>query len=156
MKRTNRICLTLLAVLLLCALTACGTETPEQPDTKTTTAATPAAKAGLWANAAYTENQEFGTGKTTVQVEVKVEDRSVTFTIHTDRTMLGDTLTDHALIAGDVGDYGMYVKVVNGITADYDVDMSYWLLCQNGEALMTAVDGTEIAEGAHYELVYTR
>lgn len=155
MKHTNRIILALLLALALCALTACGAETPADPS-DTTTAATTAAQSGLWANAAYSEDREFGTGKTTVQVEVKVEDKSVTFTIHTDKTMLGDALLDHALIAGDMGEYGLYVKVVNGVTADYDVDMSYWLLCQNGETLMTGVDTTEIIDGAHYELVYTR
>ena len=109
-----------------------------------------------WKKATYLEDAEFGEGSITVQVEVKAEDKSVTFTIKTDKKTLGDALLEHDLIAGEEGAYGLYVKVVNGITADFDVDQSYWGLSQNGENLMTGVDGVEIADGEHYELVYTK
>ena len=98
---------------------------------------------GLWEKATYTKDTTFGNGATTVMVEVKVEDQSVTFTIKTDKTTLGEALMEHDLIAGDVGQFGLYVKVVNGITADYDVDQSYWAFTKNGD-------------GEHYELVYTK
>ena len=113
-------------------------------------------KAGLWENAVYLADTEFGTGEITVQVEVRVEEQSVTFTIHTDKTTLGEALLEHSLISGDESQYGLYVRVVNGITADYDVDQSYWAFYKNGEYMMTGVDVTEIADGEHYELVYTR
>ena len=48
------------------------------------------------------------------------------------------------------------VKTVNGITADYNVDRSYWAFYINGEYAMTGVDGTEIKAGDAYRLVYTR
>jgi hypothetical protein len=89
-------------------------------------------------------------------VEVKVEEQSVTFTIKTDKTTLGEALMEHGLIAGDVGQFGLYVKVVNGITADYDIDQSYWAFTKNGEMMLTGVDMTNIADGEHYELVYTK
>ncbi len=142
MKKTARsLSALLLAFLMLVSLAACGQK---------------AAKDDLWKNAAYTEDKTFGTGSTTVQVEVKAGDQSVTFTLKTDKEMLGDALLEHDLIAGDEGEFGLYVKKVNGITADYDVDQSYWSLCQNGEMLMTGVDGTAITDGAHYELVYAK
>ena len=81
-------------------------------------------KEGLWENAVYLADTEFGTGEITVQVEVRVEEQSVTFTIHTDKTTLGEALLEHSLISGDESQYGLYVRVVNGITADYDVDQS--------------------------------
>ena len=87
---------------------------------------------------------------------MKAEEQSVTFTIKTDKEILGDALLEHDLIAGEEGDYGLYVKVVNGMTADYDVDQSYWAFYKDGEYMMTGVDGTEIADGEHYELVYTK
>ena len=111
---------------------------------------------GLWENATYTKDTTFGNGATTVMVEVKVEEQSVTFTIKTDKTTLGEALMEHGLIAGDVGQFGLYVKVVNGITADYDIDQSYWAFTKNGEMMMTGVDMTNIADGEHYELVYTK
>lgn len=113
-------------------------------------------KTGLWEKATYLKDTEFGQGKTTVKVEVKVEDQSVTFTIKTDKKTLGDALLEHDLIAGEESAYGLYVKVVNGITADYDVDQSYWGFYKNGEYMMTGVDATEIANGEHYELVYIK
>ena len=111
---------------------------------------------GLWKNATYRSDKEFGKGSTTVQVEVKVEDQSVTFTINTDKETLGDALLEHDLIAGDDSEFGLYIKVVNGITADYDVDQSYWGFYKNGEYMMSGVDSTNISDGEHYELVYTK
>ena len=110
----------------------------------------------LWKTATHLEDAAFGEGATTVQVEVKAKDKSVTFTIKTDKKTLGDALLEHDLIAGEEGAYGLYVKVVNGITADYDVDQSYWGFYKNGTYVMTGVDTTEIADGEHYELVYEK
>ena len=60
------------------------------------------------------------------------------------------------MIEGEMGAYGMYIKSVNGVQADYDVDQAYWAVYQDGEYLMTGVDSTEVSDGAHYELVYTK
>jgi hypothetical protein len=110
----------------------------------------------LWENATYAEDKEFGSGAKTVNIEVKAGDRSVTFTIHTDKDTVGEALFEHNLIDGDDGAYGLYVKVVNGITADYDVDQSYWAFYINGETAMTGVDGETITEGAAYRLEYAK
>lgn len=136
---TSIVCVVLSLVFVLC-LVSCNTVD----------------KTGLWENATHLKDKEFGDGKTTVQVEVKAADQSVTFTIHTDKTTLGDALLEHGLISGDEGPYGLYVKVVNGITADYDVDKSYWGFYKNGEYMMTGVDATDISDGEHYELVYEK
>jgi hypothetical protein len=111
---------------------------------------------GLWENATYRSDKEFGKGEKTVEVEVKVEEQSVTFTIHTDADTLGAALLEHELIAGEDGQYGIYVKTVNGILADYDVNKSYWGFYQNGEYLMSGVDTTAIVGGEHFEIVYSK
>lgn len=113
-------------------------------------------KSGLWADALYQKDTTLGKGDTTVQVEVQAEDRSVTFTVKTDKATLGEALLELGLIDGEQSEYGLYVKVVNGITADYDVDQSYWSFCKDGEMMMVGVDGAEIADGEHYELIYTK
>ena len=51
---------------------------------------------------------------------------------------------------GEDGQYGLYVKTVNGITADYDVDGTYWAFYINGEYAMSGVDVTDIAAGSTY------
>ena len=78
------------------------------------------------------------------------------FVIKTDKKIVGEALIDVKLIEGEDGPYGLYVKKVNGITADYDVDGSYWSLEKNGEYNMTGVDSTKIADGEHYEFIYTK
>lgn len=108
-----------------------------------------------WSQATYTEDQSFGSGSKTVLVKVQVEEHSVTFTLKTDRETLGAALLEQNLIAGEEGEFGLYVKTVNGILADYDVDGYYWSLTKKGEMMMTGVDTTPISDGEEYELVRT-
>ncbi len=111
---------------------------------------------GLWKNAMYTEDTELGKGANTAVVEVKIEDKTVTFTVHTDKTILGEALIENNLISGEQGDYGLYIKSVNGVTADYDIDQSYWAFYVNGEYATTGIDGAQIDENAVYSLEYTK
>lgn len=113
-------------------------------------------KTGVWENATYRKDMELGNGSKTVVVEVKAEEKLVTFTIKTDKDTVGAALLEHELISGDESQYGLYVKVVNGMTADYDIDQSYWAFYINGEYAMTGVDSTEITEGTTYQLAYTK
>ncbi len=72
------------------------------------------------------------------------------FEIHTDEEMVGEALLALGLIEGEAGDYGLYVKKVNGITADYDVDQTYWAFYINGEYATSGVDTTPVTEGESY------
>lgn len=112
--------------------------------------------ADVWENAKYTEDTELGEGSKTLKVVVEAEEKEVTFTIATDAETVGDALFEHELVVGDEGEYGLYIKEVNGMTADYDVDKSYWGFYQNGEYMMTGVDQTPFSDGDQYELVYTK
>ena len=76
--------------------------------------------------------------------------KETNFEIHTDREIVGEALLDLDLIAGDEGEFGLYVKTVNGITADYDVDQTYWAFYIDGEYAMSGVDATNIEEGKTY------
>lgn len=141
MKKTIKSTLAIiLALIFVFALVSCNT----------------VEKTGVWENATYRKDTEFGEGSKTVMVEVKAEDQSVIFTIKTDENTVGAALLENELIAGEEGQYGLYVKVVNGITADYDIDQSYWAFYIDGEYAMSGVDTTEITEGAKYQLVYTK
>ena len=131
----------ILAVIMLISVISCG-ETID--------------KEGLWENATYRKDMEFGSGAKTVTVEVKVGENAVNFTIHTDKSTVGEALFEHELITGDQGQYGLYIKTVNGILADYDIDKSYWAFYVNGDYALTGVDTTEIDETAKYQLVYTK
>ena len=111
---------------------------------------------GLWDSATYQDDAELGEGGKTLIVEVLAEDKKITFTIHTDEDTVGEALLEHGLLEGEEGPYGLYVKKVNGILADFDKNQSYWAFYINGEYAMTGVDGTEIEEGAIYKLAYTK
>jgi len=79
-----------------------------------------------------------------------LDGNTTVFEIHTDKTVVGEALLDLGLIAGDDSEYGLYVKTVNGITADYDVDGTYWAFYINGEYAMSGVDSTDIVAGDTY------
>ncbi len=111
---------------------------------------------GIWENATCTEDTTLGTGENTVIVTVKAGDKSVDFTIKTDETTVGAALKEHNLIDGEKGPYGLYVKIVNGIEADYDKDQSYWAFTKGGQSMQTGVDSAKFKDGEHYELVYTK
>ena len=97
------------------------------------------------------EVQVLGEGETMFLFTVVDKDGNETnFEIHTDKTTVGDALLDLELISGDEGEFGLYVKTVNGITADYDVDQTYWAFYVNGEYAMSGVDTTEIEADASY------
>lgn len=92
-------------------------------------------------------------GEGSIQFVFTVIDKAgneTAFEIHTDKEIVGDALLELALIAGEDGAYGLYVKEVNGIVADYDTDQTYWAFYVNGEYATSGVDTTPIEEGMTY------
>lgn len=84
---------------------------------------------------------------------VRLKDGSeTTFDIKSTRTFVGDALFDEGLVEGEEGQYGLYVKKVNGVEADYDKNGTYWAFYINGEYAITGVDKTKITDGATYML----
>ena len=114
-----------------------------------------ASEGGIWEQATYTDNVELGDGSKTLFLDVTAEDKTVEITIHTDKETVGDALTEHEIIDGEKGPYGLYVKTVNGMLADYDINKTYWSFTKDGEAMMQGVDTTELEDGAHFEFTCT-
>ncbi len=110
----------------------------------------------LWENAVYTTDKEFGNGSKTITLEVTAGEKSVVFTVKTDKSTVGEALIEHGIITGEEGEFGIYIKTVNGILADYSIDQSYWSVYIGDEPAATGVDSIEITEGAEYKLVYTK
>ena len=135
--------LTALAVviLMMLALVACNVNTVDP--------------VGAWENATHLSDKTFGSGKTTIEVEIKVGEQSVTFTVKTDAENLEDALVEHNIIAGEQSTYGLMVDTVNGIRADYTLDGAWWQFCKNGSPLNTGASSELIEDGAHYEILYT-
>ena len=134
----SRALLVLLALLMVCALAACADVD----------------KTGDWETATYVRDTEFGKGAKTVTVKVVADNQELTFTLHTDKENLEDALVEHNLIDGDAGAYGMYIKMVNDIVADYDTDKTYWAITQSGEETSGA-KATLISDGDVFEITKT-
>ena len=94
-------------------------------------------------------------GDKTIMVEVIHGDGSTNeFTIHTDSETLGAALMEEELLVGEEGPYGLFVTAVDGETVD-SAKEEWWNFSKNGEALMTGVDSTMIADGEQYEITFT-
>ena len=96
-----------------------------------------------------------GAKKITLEV-VHGDGTSASFTVKTDAEKLGDALKSvDGLITGEDGPYGLMVDTVDGETADWNRNQSWWCLSKGGKRLDTGVDSTVISDGEHYELTYT-
>ena len=144
MTNTKRVLSFILCMVLIAAIalftTGCN-ENTETPETTTNPAVETTAP----------EIRVLGEGKNKFSFTVTDSDESVTeFEIHTDKKVVGEALLDLGLIKGEEGPYGLYVKEVNGISADFDKDGTYWAFYIDGEYAMSGVDLTEIEEGKVY------
>ena len=142
MKKTARVLAVVLSLLMVLVMLAACTKG--------------VAREGLWKDATYTSDKTFGKGATTITFVVSAEEKSVTFTIKTDKEMLGDALMEVGLIAGAVSSYGLMVTKVNGMTADWDKDQAYWALYIGSDYATTGVDSTPVTAGTQYGFTYTK
>lgn len=136
MTRNNKLLTLILCMVLIAAMALTGCGAKEAPAGETTV---------------YESGATIGEGTTSFAFTVTDKDgNESTFTVNTDKTVVGEALLDTGIIAGEDGDFGLYVKTVNGITADFDTDGTYWAFYIDGEYAMTGVDQTDIAPGATY------
>lgn len=88
--------------------------------------------------------------KTFTFVVVDADGKETTQEITTTASTVGEALLAEGLIAGEEGEYGLYVKTVCGTTLDYEKDGKYWAFYIDGEYGLTGVDVTDITPGAVY------
>lgn len=170
MKRTNNFFRALSLLLCLLTLTglfaACkkistlplGTFAPPTADE------VPATKAPSTTEVATTEAatdevapEVRGTGAVSFCLTVTdLDGTQKEFVVKTDRKNVADALAEVGLVSGENSEYGLYIKVVNGITADYNVDGSYWSLLVNGEMSMVGASSVSVTEGLRVELKKTK
>ena len=132
----KKVALALFFILIFCCFISCGNDSSTESS----------APSSLWDSATYKESTELGNGETQILVDVKAEGKTVTLTINTDKSTLGEALKELNLIEGENGLY----TVVNGITADWNIDKSYWSLSVEGKTSMVGADTVELTNGGHY------
>jgi hypothetical protein len=143
----------LLALAMLVAMVGCdaSTEAPESQASTESVITTEAVVATEQTSELMPDVTALGEGvHACMFTVVDGEGKETHFAINTDKETVGEALLELELIKGEPGAYGLYVKEVNGITADYDVNQTYWAFYVDGEYAMSGVDTTTIEEGASY------
>ena len=74
-----------------------------------------------------------------------------TFAYQTDAEYLGEVLLKNKLAEGEMGSYGLFIKTVDGETAD-DSKQQWWCITKGGESVTTGADSLPIADGDQFEL----
>lgn len=148
MKKNLRILSLLLAlVMIVCLFCACTPEAPVNTDTNTNTSTATGTNTG----------SDVAVNTVTITVDViNSKGETETFTIETEKENLAEALLEAKLVEGEMSTYGLYIKVVNGETADYNVNGAYWTLYVGEELAGTGASDIEISNGDHYKLVYTK
>ena len=94
-------------------------------------------------------------GSKQITVSVVFEDASVKeHEITTQQEYLRGALEEHGLVEGDESEYGLFIKTVDGVTAD-ESKQQWWCITKIGEQVNTSVDQTPIADGDRFELTLT-
>ncbi len=94
--------------------------------------------------------------KTFTFIMVDIDGTEKSFQVTSDADNLADALLDEGLVTGTVGDYGLMIESVNGITHTYEGDGIYWALYVGEEMSMVGASSVEITEGAEYSLIATQ
>lgn len=134
---TKRILCIALIMAVVLTVVGCAGGTSEEPDAVTAVI--------------QTDGETLGTGDTVFPLTVVDGDgKEIHAEIHTKKETVGEALEELGVIAGEESVTGLYVKTVNGITADYDEDGVYWAFYINGAYAQAGVDSTPINEGEEY------
>lgn len=160
MKKNNMIKLfsLMMSVMLIAvmAFTGCAKEGNNDVPETTTTASVTTAETTAETTSAVTEAPEadvtvMGEGATVFHfVTADLDGNKTYYEIHTDKKTVGEALVDNKLVEGTVGEWGLMVETVNGITLDFNKDGMYWAFYINDEYAQTGVDSTEIKAGDTY------
>ena len=106
---------------------------------------------GIW----YVARPQISAGEKDLSIQVIHGDLSTRiFEITTSAEFLGDALTEHGIVQGEMGPYGLYILTADGETAD-EANQEWWCITRSGESLTTGASETPISNGETYELTLT-
>ena len=94
--------------------------------------------------------------KSITLVVVHADGTEKTFQYRTAEEFLGPVLLTEGIAEGEEGPYGLTISAVDGETASWEADQSYWALFIGEEYATTGADSTPVTDGGVYKLVYTR
>ncbi len=105
---------------------------------------------------AYKEKPVDGQKSITIEVVTKDETSSV-YEASTDGEYLIDAMNaaDGLTFEGEDGPYGMEIKSINGVRADYTLDGAYWSFYEGDAYCNYGVSQQPIEDGDSFKIVYT-
>ena len=149
----------ILALVMALSLVACGSTPAQQPDSSNDANAEVTDGVNIGNTDAnvdapvVTDGAVLGEGAHSFVLEITdAEGKTITATINTDEETVGAALLKLNIVQGEDSEYGLYVKTVNGVTADYEKDQTYWSFYIDGEYAQTGVDMTAVNDGSTYKL----
>lgn len=89
-------------------------------------------------------------------VVTDLEGNETTFEYTSNAASVGDALVSEGLVKGHQASYGLYIDAVNGITADWDNEQTYWAFYINGEYATAGISDTPITADTTYGLTLTK
>ena len=94
-------------------------------------------------------------GAKSVEVTVVFNDKTEkNYELKTDAEFLADALFEKGLITEEEYKSGYYT-VIDGVTADYNVDKSWWCVTKDGEMTNVGMNELALSDGDSYEITYT-
>ena len=101
------------------------------------------------------------TAKGSKNIEIRVVDdagETKVYDVNTDAEYLRQAMEEAKglTFSGDESDYGLMVIEINGATADYNVEQSYWAFYVNDEYCNYGVDSQPVADGDVFRIEYTK
>lgn len=90
----------------------------------------------------------------TIEV-INIDGSKQTYGIESDKQFLGEVVKEVAglTVEGDQTPTGLFVKTVNGVYADFNVNQTYWAFYCNDQYCQTGIDTQPVAEGDKFKIV---
>lgn len=102
-----------------------------------------------------TNRPEITDGQKNIDVTIVYADKETKeLNINTDAEFLSDALFEKGLVTEAEYKAGYYT-VIDGVTADYNVDKAWWCITKDGEMTMKGMNELAIVDGDKYEITYT-
>lgn len=98
-------------------------------------------------------------GAKSITIEVVDNNANSTmYDVHTDAEYLRQAMeeADGLEFSGSESEYGMMVETVNGVTADWNVDQSYWGFFVNGDYCNYGIDTQPVMDGDAFQIIYSK
>lgn len=86
---------------------------------------------------------------------INIDGTKQTYGVETDKQFLGEVVREVTglTVEGDQTVTGLFVKTVNGVYADYNVNQTYWAFYVNDQYCQTGVDTQPVANGDKFKIV---